>query len=84
MALAVRRVVLCCAVALLGLATATFARASIDALATLESGAFAPSAIPALLGPVAAAGRNAWDCVPERTAATQRVRDADLPVEHDN
>ncbi len=83
MALAVRRVVLCCAVALLGLATATFARASIDAISTLESDAFSPSAIPALLGPIEATGRNAWNCIPERTAAAKRVRDGDLPAEPD-
>jgi hypothetical protein len=39
----------------------------------------APSAAPALLGPITSSGRIGWECKPERAAAAAPWRDAELP-----
>jgi hypothetical protein len=52
--------------------------------ATLEdllSGGMAPSAAPALLGPITAAGRVGWECKPERAAGAPTYRQAELPAD---
>lgn len=73
------RLAFCLALALLGLAGATLARASIAALDDLEQAALSDVAEPALLGPVNELGRNGWNCLPERAAAAKRARAAELP-----
>ncbi len=55
---------------------AGLARASVDELAAHS---LAPSALPAILGPISALGRAGWDCVPERAAQAQLVDHAELP-----
>ncbi|MBC5820819.1 MAG: hypothetical protein GIX01_02365 [Candidatus Eremiobacteraeota bacterium] len=67
------------AVAVLGAGGAGLARASVQTIDELTSGALVPSAAPSLLGPIDALGRVGWDCIPERTARTASVRDARLP-----
>jgi hypothetical protein len=67
------------ALALLGVASAGFARAAVADLDSLANAQFLPSAAPALLGPVDPRGRNAWDCAPEAAAAAERPRAAHLP-----
>jgi hypothetical protein len=39
----------------------------------------APSAPPALLGPITEAGRTGWDCAPEHAATARSVTAAGLP-----
>lgn len=68
------------AVALLGVGGAGFARASIVAGDDLAHGAFAPSASPALLGPINELGRNGWQCAPERAAQASEAHAAGLPA----
>ncbi|MGA8575330.1 MAG: hypothetical protein WB609_06520 [Candidatus Cybelea sp.] len=53
--------------------------ASAASLEDLLSGALTPSAAPALLGPITAAGRVGWECKPERAAAAGSWHDAELP-----
>jgi len=67
------------ALALLGVASAGFARAAVADLDALANAQFLPSAAPSLLGPVDPRGRNAWDCAPEAAAAAARARAAQLP-----
>ncbi len=64
---------------LLGLTSVGFARAAFVDLDALANGQFIPSAPPSLLGPVDPAGRNAWNCLPEKAAETARARAAELP-----
>ncbi len=56
-----------------------FAVASASSVEDLLTGALAPSAAPALLGPITAAGRVGWECKPERAAAAGSWHDAELP-----
>jgi hypothetical protein len=67
------------ALALLGVASAGFARAAVADLDALANAQFLPSAGPPLLGPVDPRGRNAWDCAPEAAASAERARAAKLP-----
>ena len=53
--------------------------ASAASLEDLLAGALTPSAAPALLGPITAAGRVGWECKPERAAAAGSWHDAELP-----
>jgi hypothetical protein len=76
-----RRVAFGTALALLTVASAGFARASIVALDVLANAQLQPSAIPALLGPINELGRNGWQCVPERAAKATGHRDAELPAD---
>jgi hypothetical protein len=55
------------------------ALADAASLETLLAGALAPSAAPALLGPITAEGRKGWDCKPERSAAAVSAQQAELP-----
>jgi hypothetical protein len=57
------------------------ARAAVAELGGLASMQLAPSSIPTLLGPIDESGRSGWDCVPEKTARSERSKDADLPGE---
>ena len=57
-------------------------RLAVAGAATLEdliNGALAPSAAPALLGPITSSGRVGWECKPERAAAAGSWHDAELP-----
>ena len=45
----------------------------------LGGGALQPSDPPALLAPIAEAGRKGWDCVPERAAVAVTAKAAELP-----
>jgi hypothetical protein len=56
-----------------------FARAAVTELGGVASMQLVPSSIPTLLGPIDDLGRSGWDCVPERTARSERSKDADLP-----
>ncbi|HET6276144.1 MAG TPA: hypothetical protein VFE16_09475 [Candidatus Cybelea sp.] len=53
--------------------------ASAASLEDLLTGALTPSAAPALLGPITAAGRVGWECKPERAAAAGSWHEAELP-----
>jgi hypothetical protein len=56
--------------------------AGVAGAASVESmleGALAPSAPPALLGPITEAGRKGWACKPEQAASASRAHDAELP-----
>jgi hypothetical protein len=72
-----RLVVLCAA--LLSGAGVAMARASVPDLTELSRTALVPSATPALLGPVDAAGRNGWKCLPEQAAKSPSTSTAELP-----
>jgi len=72
-----RLVVLC--VALLSGAGFALARASVPDLDELTRTTLVPSAIPALLGPVDALGRNGWKCAPEQAAKTSSAGAGELP-----
>jgi|GEM_PF-671073 len=74
------RVAFIAGVALLGFGATGFARASVAALEDLAGGAFVASGAPALLGPIDAAGRNGWQCAPERAAQASRPDAAELPA----
>jgi hypothetical protein len=59
-------------------------RLAIAGAATLEdllAAAMAPSAAPALLGPITSAGRVGWECKPERAASALTYRQAELPAQ---
>jgi hypothetical protein len=58
-----------------------FALAGAASLQEMLDGALAPSAAPALLGPITSAGRVGWECKPERAAASARAHDAELPAD---
>lgn len=58
-----------------GLRTTLGAVSSMD----VAGEAIASAAAPALLGPIASAGRKDWDCDAERVAVTSRWEDAALP-----
>ncbi len=66
------------------LAGAAFcARAALADAGSVESlltEGLVPSAAPALLGPITSAGRVGWACKPERSAASPRWQEADLPA----
>jgi hypothetical protein len=64
------------AIAVLILAGASLARASIDELAAAQTFTFSA---PSLLGPISALGRSGWDCAPERAARASNPRAAELP-----
>ncbi len=66
--------------ALLAFGTVDLARASRAVLDDIEPAALSVSAAPPLLGPIDERGRSGWQCLPERTAAARRARDADLPA----
>lgn len=68
--------VLFAAVVLIG-GGAGLARASVDELNGIH---LAPSALPAVLGPINARGRAGWDCVPEQAAAASSAARAELPT----
>jgi hypothetical protein len=57
-----------------------FALAGAASLQEMLDGALAPSAAPALLGPITSAGRVGWECKPERAAASAHAHDAELPA----
>jgi len=67
------------AFALLTAGSVGFARASLVTLDELATAQLQPSTAPALLGPINEAGRNGWQCAPERAAKATRPRDAELP-----
>lgn len=71
------------AVALLigGLFCGRFALAGAASLDDALAGALAPSAAPALLGPITSAGRIGWDCKPERAAISAGAHEAELPAD---
>ena len=73
-----RNLVLTATFALLALASANFARASVGALDAIARAQLLPS-VPALLGPVDESGRNGWDCRPERAASAKSAAAAELP-----
>lgn len=69
---------------LLGGLCAWSGRGAVAGAATLEellAGGMAPSAAPALLGPITAEGRVGWDCKPERAAASSSYHQAELPAD---
>ena len=74
------RLVFVSTVALLGAGSVGFARASIVAIGDLAYGPFAPSAIPALLGPINELGRNGWQCRPEQAVQATKASSAALPA----
>jgi len=47
------------------------------------TGGLVPSAVPGLLDPITSAGRNGWDCKPERAAEADRWHTAHLPSASD-
>jgi hypothetical protein len=74
-----RRLAFTAALALLTLASAGFARASIAALDTIADTPLQSSPLPALLGPINELGRNGWQCFPEQAAKSPGHRGAELP-----
>ena len=72
------RLVVLCAALLCGAGVA-MARASMPDLDELSRTTLVPSTVPALLGPVDAAGRNGWKCVPEQAAKTSSAGAGELP-----
>jgi hypothetical protein len=74
-----RRLVFGTAVALLTLAGAGFARASVLALDAVAGTQLDASAIPVQLGPINELGRNGWKCEPEQGAKAHAARAAALP-----
>jgi hypothetical protein len=77
-----RRLAFGTALALLTLASAGFARASVLALDALANAQLQSSAIPSLLGPVNELGRNGWQCYPEHAAKAAARHDAELPADN--
>jgi hypothetical protein len=75
-----RRLVFGTALALLTLASAGFARASIVALDAVAGTQLDASAIPAQLGPINELGRNGWHCEPEQGAKARVAHEATLPA----
>jgi len=73
------RLVFLAALALLGVASAGFARASAVALEDVANAQLVPSGPAALLGPINELGRNGWHCVPELAAQARRASAAELP-----
>ncbi len=67
------------AIALFLATGAGLARASLSSLDELLNSQLAPSAAPALLGPINELGRNGWACKPERAARSRDVGSAELP-----
>ncbi|MGZ3553624.1 MAG: hypothetical protein ACXWNK_16430 [Vulcanimicrobiaceae bacterium] len=63
--------------------SARFAVAGAASMEAVLEGGMAPSASPALLGPITEAGRTGWACAPERAAAAKHTREAELPAETD-
>jgi hypothetical protein len=62
-------------------------RLAIASAASVEdmlSGGLIPSAVPGLLEPITSAGRNGWDCKPERAAEADRWHNAHLPAPPDH
>jgi hypothetical protein len=57
----------------------SLARAALTELGGPALMQLAPSSIPSLLGPIDYSGRTGWDCVPEKTARSERNKDAELP-----
>jgi hypothetical protein len=73
------RALLC---SLLFIAVGGGAAAGVAGAASVESvlsDALQPSADPALLGPITAAGRKGWACKPEQAASAHNWRQAELP-----
>lgn len=58
-----------------------FAIAGAVSLQGLSDQGLVPSAVPALLGPIAEAGRKGWDCAPEKAAAAKSRAAAELPAD---
>jgi len=58
-----------------------FAVAGAASLDDLLAGALAPSAAPALLGPITSTGRVGWECKPERAASANGWHEAELPLD---
>ncbi|HEV2260930.1 MAG TPA: hypothetical protein VGR69_01410 [Candidatus Rubrimentiphilum sp.] len=56
-----------------------FGFAEAQSLQAMLDGALAPSAAPALLGPINEDGRVGWACKPERAAGARSWQDAELP-----
>jgi hypothetical protein len=75
-----RRAVLAVALLAAVFACGQFALAGSTSLEDLLAGALAPSATPALLGPITSAGRVGWECKPERAAAAARWHEGELPT----
>ncbi len=65
--------------ALVALAACAGAAAAADLLLDDPAAAVAPSAAPALLGPITETGRTGWDCAPERAATARTAAAAGLP-----
>ena len=63
--------------------SARFAVAGAASIEALVEDGMAPSAAPALLGPITEAGRKGWACTPERAAAAKHAGEAELPAETD-
>ena len=63
--------------------TARMAYADVQSLENMLNAGIAPSAAPALLGPISEAGRKGWKCLPERAAAAPNARSAELPNVND-
>jgi hypothetical protein len=61
------------------IASAGIATAALSSLDDLAGAGFLPTTLPALLGPISEAGRNGWDCQPEKAATAAKWHDADLP-----
>jgi hypothetical protein len=76
-----RRLAFGTALALLTVAGAGFARASVIALDAVASAQLQSSAIPSMLGPVNELGRNGWQCYPERAAKAPARHSAELPAD---
>jgi hypothetical protein len=74
-----RRLVFGAVLALLTLASAGFARASVAALDAVPDSQLDASAVPLQLGPINELGRNGWQCVPEHDAKARMAHDAELP-----
>ena len=55
------------------------AAAGAASLEDLLAGALAPSAAPALLGPITSSGRVGWACKPEKAASAAGWHEAELP-----
>ena len=73
------RAVLCAALLAAAAGGALAGAAGASSFEALLQNALAPSAAPALLGPITEAGRTGWACKPERAASAENWRDAGLP-----
>jgi hypothetical protein len=74
------RLVLAAALLAVVIAGGRFAVAGAASLEDEIAGAMAPSAAPALLGPITSAGRTGWECKPERAATSALWHEAELPA----